>query len=82
VLTYISYQLAKHPKYFEILANELSCYKDVNDLQSIELEKLPMLNAVIREVLRLYPPIPSPMGRVAPPGGTTLGNYYIPGGVS
>jgi len=41
-----------------------------------------MLNAVIREVLRLYPPIPLPMGRVASPGGTTLGGYYIPGGVS
>jgi cytochrome P450 len=74
--------LAKHPEYFEKLANEVSRYKDVDDFQLTELEKLPMLNAVIREVLRLYPPIASPMGRVVPPGGTTLGNYFIPGGVS
>jgi cytochrome P450 len=76
------YLLAKHSEWLEKLANEVSRYNDVDDLQSIELEKLPMLNAVIREALRLYPPIPSPMGRVAPPSGTTLGNYYIPGGVS
>ena len=76
------YELAKHLGCFENLANELSRYKDVDDLQSIELEKLPMLNAVIREALRLYPPIPSPMGRVAPPAGTTMGNYYIPGRVN
>lgn len=76
------YQLAKHVECFEKLANEVSHYKDVDELQSIELEKLPMLNAVIRETMRLYPPIPAPMGRVAPPAGTTMGNYYIPGGVS
>jgi cytochrome P450 len=74
--------LAKHPEYFEKLANEVSHYNDVDDFQLSELEKLPMLNAVIREALRLYPPIPSPMGRVTPPGGTTLGNHFIPGGVS
>jgi len=66
----------------EKLANEISHYKHVDDFQLTELEKLPMLNAVIREALRLYPPIPLPMGRVATPAGTTIGNYYIPGGVS
>ena len=40
-----------------------------------------MLNAVLREVLRLYPPIPSPLGRAAPAGGVTVKDYYIPGGV-
>jgi cytochrome P450 len=73
--------LAKHPEYMEKLANEISHYKDVDDFQLTELEKLPMLNAVIRETLRLYPPFPFPIGRVAPSEGTTLGNYYIPGGV-
>jgi cytochrome P450 len=66
----------------EKLVKEVSNCKDIDQLKLIELEKLPMLNAVIREVLRLYPPIPSPLGRVVPPGGTTLGNYYIPAGVS
>lgn len=58
-LTYISYHLAKYPEYREKLAKELSNYKEIDELRSIEHEKLPMLNAVIREVLRLYPPIPS-----------------------
>ena len=81
-LTYISYELAKHPEYFSKLAEEVSIYKDVDDLKSSELEQLPLLNAVIREVLRLYPPAPSPVfARVAPPEGTVLAGYKIPGAV-
>ena len=82
-LTYISYELAKHPEYFSKLAEEVSIYKDVDDLQSSELEKLPLLNAVIREVLRLYPPAPSPVfARITPPEGTVLEGYRIAGGVN
>jgi cytochrome P450 len=80
-LTYIAYILGKHPEYFENLAEEVSQYKDVDHLHSIELEKLPLLNAVIRESMRLYPPAPGPIGRVSPPEGTTLSGYFIPGGV-
>lgn len=81
-LTYISYELAKNPEYFKKLARELSNYKTIDDLQSLELERLPLLNAVIREVLRLYPPAPSPIfSRVVPADGVTLCGYKLPGGV-
>src|SRR5579859_8031487 len=81
-LTYLSYELAKHPEYFSRLSQELENYKTVDDLQSSELEKLPLLNGVIRETLRLYPPVPGPIAtRCCPPEGTTLGGYFIPGGV-
>ena len=81
-LVYISYLLAKHPEWFDRLASELVAYTDVDSLQSSELEKLPLLNAIIRETLRLYPPAASPVfSRVVPEGGSHLGGYDIPTGV-
>jgi cytochrome P450 len=81
-LTFISYELAKHPEYFSKLYQEVEKYKTVDELQSSELEKLPLLNAVIRESLRLYPPVAGPVAtRQCPPEGTNLGGYFIPGGV-
>lgn len=77
-LTYITYVLAKHPEYFDELAKEISKYTDVDSFKSTELEQLPLLNAVIRETLRLWPPAPSTAARIAPSQGTTFGGYFIP----
>ena len=82
-LVFFSYLIAKNPEWFDKLAAELSDYTDVDTLQSSELEKLPLLNAVIRETLRLYPPAASPVfSRVVPDDGVSLGDYSIPAGVS
>jgi cytochrome P450 len=79
-LGYISFELAKHPELFKTLQEELSKYTDVDSLKSTELEQLPMLNAVIKETLRMWPPV-SPFARLVPPEGTMLGGYHIPGNV-
>jgi cytochrome P450 len=80
-LTYITYFLAKHTAYIQKLADELSIYGNIEDLKLAEMDKLPLLNAVIRESLRLAPPGPGPFGRVCPPEGRVLGGHFIPGGV-
>jgi len=80
-LTYMVYLLTKHPQYIEGLRGELAAYETIDDVSFSELEKLPLLNGVIRESLRLYPPGSGPLGRVCPPEGTILGSYLVKGGV-
>lgn len=43
-------------------------------------ERMPVLNSVINESLRLYGPAPGCMPRSAPTGGATLGSWFIPEG--
>jgi len=80
-LSYTTYFLAKYPEYIQKLADELSIYGNVEDLNLAEMDKLPVLNGVIRESPRLLPPGPGPLGRVCPPEGRVFGGHFIPGGV-
>lgn len=80
-LTYITYMLATHPELFPELAKEISPYKDIDSLKLVELEQLSLLNAVIYETLRLWPPAPSTVPRVVPENGVEIGGYHLPAGV-
>ncbi len=54
-LTFASYLLAKHSKIQEDCADELDALRGVPATPA-DLEKLPLLQAVFKETLRLYPP--------------------------
>jgi cytochrome P450 len=49
-------------------------------IQDIEAKQLVYLEASVLEGLRIFPPLSQLRERVVPPGGDTLGGYYLPEG--
>ncbi|KAF2203987.1 cytochrome P450 monooxygenase-like protein [Delitschia confertaspora ATCC 74209] len=92
-LTYLVYELSRHPDIQAKLRSELltlapaivpSPAPGLPDAKDIDT--LPFLHAVIWETLRLHSAIPGPQPRVTPASGCQLGppdstTYWIPGGV-
>jgi len=67
---------------FEKLVNEVrDTFKSYDDITPSALAKLPWLNAVLNEGLRLYPPVPWAPTRMVPPEGATVDGHWLPGGV-
>ncbi|KAI9928453.1 hypothetical protein ASPWEDRAFT_170549 [Aspergillus wentii DTO 134E9] len=89
--TYMMWQLSQHPHLQDELREELLTlqpqlkYPFTNDLPSpSSIDSLPLLDAMVRETLRLHSPAPGPLPRVTPhtPSGTSIDSYHnIPGGV-
>lgn len=82
-LTYLFYHLANDQSQVKKLREELEPLLDGKDvLDQKDVSKAPHLDAVIQEVLRLHPAIPSGFPRVTPPEGIMIGETFIPGGTT
>ncbi|KAF8861671.1 cytochrome P450 monooxygenase-like protein [Acephala macrosclerotiorum] len=82
-MTHILYHLAKEPRIISKLREELSTfYKPGLETELRDLQDAKYLNGVINEALRLHPPVPSGVLRQTPPEGITVGDVFIPGGVT
>ncbi|KAF3807810.1 putative sterigmatocystin biosynthesis P450 monooxygenase [Colletotrichum gloeosporioides] len=79
-LTYLVWAVLRRPDLQARLEEEVAAVEESLLLEDAFLEKLPLLNAVVEETLRLYTALPSNLSRVVPSKGTTLGGYFIPGG--
>ena len=79
---FTTWELAAHPKIQDRLHQELvEAFPDNTKPLDIEtLERLPFLEGVINEGLRLHAPIPSFLERIAPTEGLEIAGYQIPAG--
>jgi cytochrome P450 len=96
LLSGVTYHLLRNPAKLQRLTAEIrsavnqpSSSDDADDAQdqsqddkfTLEsLQKLKYLSAVLDEGMRLYPPVPSPLWRVTPDGGTTICGGFVPAG--
>jgi cytochrome P450 len=67
----------------DVLAGEIrTTFESPDQITLDAVRNLPYLNAVIKEGLRLCPPIPWVLPRRVPNGGDTVCGTWLPGGVS
>ncbi|MCJ1392220.1 hypothetical protein MMC18_005087 [Xylographa bjoerkii] len=79
-LSGIVHHLFKSLKSLEELTIEIrSSFKRDSDITLDHVTRLPFLNAVIEEGLRLCPPVPSILPRLVPPEGAYVCGYWLPG---
>jgi cytochrome P450 len=74
----------EHPECMKRLRDEIvTVYPDPHvKVTNDAVQSLPYLTAVIHEALRLRAILPFGMSRIVPKGGITLGDHFLPAGVS
>ncbi|TPX07064.1 uncharacterized protein E0L32_011052 [Thyridium curvatum] len=80
-LSGLTYHLLQNPAVAEKLKEEIrSSFRCYDDINFDSLARLKYMDACLKEALRIYPPVPSGLPRVTPPGGLVICDHYIPGG--
>ncbi|KAK6383769.1 hypothetical protein LTS17_003061 [Exophiala oligosperma] len=83
LLTGTTYYLLKNPECLQLLTTEIrSTFEKEDDINLVSVGQLKYLLACLDEGLRLYPPVPSALGRDVPKGGHYIEGYFIPEQVS
>jgi len=87
-LAYLIYELSRHPETQQKLREEVRTLSPRLDYPGTAelphpraIDGLPLLDAVLQETLRRYPPAAGSEPRVTPAAGAQIGPYHVPGGV-
>ncbi len=76
MLSWAFYQILRHPSVLQKLREELE--QKGENLAPLEIAKLPYLNAVCQEVLRMYPVIPIIFPRITKTAMKIMGHQFEP----
>ncbi len=75
------FYLCKNPSWITKLHEELrSSFTKESDITFASLSQLKILNAILYETFRLYPPVPTSLPRKVPEQGATVCDRFIPPG--
>jgi cytochrome P450 len=82
----VLYYLLKHPQTFKKLQSEIDTVL-VEETMSVHISfkqanRLPYLQAVIKEALRLHSATGLPLARLVPPSGVNIGEFHFRGGAT
>jgi len=76
------FYILKNPEVLETLTREIRTnFTSLDDIGGQKLTRLPYLQAVVEETLRISPPVPSPLPREVETGGLDIDTLHIPAGI-
>ncbi|OTA58824.1 putative cytochrome P450 [Hypoxylon sp. EC38] len=81
VVSTATYYILKTPAVYEKLASEIrSTFNSSDEITEATTRDLVYLNAVCKEAMRIYAPLPLGLPREVPEGGDTVDGHFVPAG--
>lgn len=79
VLSGVTFLLLSQPDKLARATNEVrNAFESEDDITMAKASQLDYMLACLEETLRLYPPVPIGMPRIAPKGGRIISGSYVP----
>lgn len=77
------YYLLKNQEWLTKLQQEVrTAFASDTEITFTSTAQLKIMNAIIQETFRLYPPVPGALPRVTPKGGALVSGTFIPGDIT
>jgi cytochrome P450 len=74
--------IVTNPHVLSNLLSEISTSQISKPITDAEARKLPYLQAVIKEGIRIFPPVTGFLSKTVPNGGDTINGIFIPVGTT